>query len=89
MVFKTNAVPHHTEEVFDERDREEIHRIIADLRRTYFEYHTEAISKYYKIQRESNRALHEVTRIEKHLERIDEFCTKNNIPTNSNYLKED
>lgn len=89
MVFKTNVVPHHTEEVFDERDREEIHRIIADLRHTYFERHTEALSNYHKIEREANRALHEVKRVEKHLERIDDFCKKNDIPINSNYLKED
>jgi len=89
MVLKTSKVPHHTEEVFDERDREEIHRIIADLRQTYFERHTEALSNFHKIERESNRALHEVTRIEKHLERIDDFCKKNDIPVNTNYLKED
>ena len=89
MVLKTSVVPHHTDEVFDERDRDEIHRIIADLRKTYFERHTEALSAYHKIQRESNRALHEVNRIERHLARIDEFCLKNDIPINSNYLKED
>jgi hypothetical protein len=88
MVLKTSKVPHHTEEVFDERDREEIHRIIADLRQTYFERHTEALATFHKIQRDSNRALHEVTRIEKHLERIDDFCTKNNIPNENNNLKE-
>jgi len=89
MVLKTSIVPHLTEEVFDERDREEIHRIIADLRQTYFERHTEALSNFHKIERESNRALHEVTRIEKHIERIDDFCKKNDIPVNTNYLKED
>lgn len=80
MVLKTHIVPHQTEEVFDEGDREEIHRIIADLRETYFQRHTEALSVYHKIERESNRALHEVNRIERHLERIDEFCKKNDIP---------
>lgn len=89
MILKASVVPHRIEEVFDEGDREEIHRIIADLRQTYFERHTEALSAYHKIERESNRALHEVNRIERHLERIDAFCTKNNIPLNSNYLKED
>ena len=88
MVLKKGTIPHLTEEVFDERDREEIHRIIADLRQTYFERHTEALSNYHKIERESNRAQHEVTRIEKHIERIDEFCKKNDIPLNTNYLKE-
>ena len=81
MVLKTSVIPHHTEEVFDENDREEIHRIIADLRETYFERHNEALSAYHKIERESNRALHEVNRIERHLERIDAFCKKNNIPS--------
>ena len=80
MVLKTSAAPHHTEEVFDEKDRDEIHRIIAGLRQTYLERHTEALSDYHKRERESNRALHEVNRVEKHLERIDDFCKKNNIP---------
>ena len=80
MVLKTSAAPHHTEEVFDEKDRDEIHRIIADLRQTYLERHTEALSEYHKKEREANRALHEVNRVEKHLERIDEFCKKNDIP---------
>jgi len=88
MVLKTDIVPHVTEEVFDEGDREEIHRIIADLRQTYFERHTEALSEYHKIQRESNRALHEVNRIERHLERIDEFCKKNDIPSTTNIWNE-
>lgn len=85
MVLKTSTVPHLTEEVFDEKDREEIHRIIADLRQTYFERHTEALSNYNKVEREANRLLHEVNRIEKHLERIDEFCKKNDIPLSNNW----
>jgi hypothetical protein len=85
MVLKTSTVPHHTEEVFDEKDREEIHRIIADLRQTYLERHTEALSEYHKREREANRALHEVNRVERHLERIDDFCKKNDIPVNNEY----
>jgi len=80
MVLKTSVTPHLTEEVFDEKDRDEIHRIIADLRQTYLERHTEALSEYHQKERESNRALHEVNRVEKHLERINEFCKKNDIP---------
>lgn len=80
MVLKTSTVPHHTEEVFDEKDRDEIHRIIADLRQTYIERHTTALSDYHQAQRTANRALHEVNRVEKHLERIKDFCQKNNIP---------
>ncbi|MES2631281.1 MAG: hypothetical protein V4611_04980 [Patescibacteria group bacterium] len=80
MVLKTSTVPHHTEEVLDEKDRAEIHRIIADLRQTYIERHTEALSTYDQAEREANRALHEVHRVEKHLERIKDFCKKNGIP---------
>lgn len=80
MVLKINAVPHHTEEVLDDKDRAEIHRIIVDLRQTYVERHTEALSEYHQAEREANRALHEVNRIERHLNRIKDFCQKNNIP---------
>ena len=80
MGVKTFGVPHRTEETFDEKDRTEIHRIISDLRHTYLERHTEALAKFNKAQREANRRLHEVDRIEKHLGRIEEFCKKNNIP---------
>lgn len=83
MVLKTSTVPHDTEEVFDERDRDEIHRIIADLRQTYRERHAEALSDYHKKEREANRALHEVNRVEKHLQRIEAFCKKNDIPLES------
>lgn len=84
MVLKTSVAPHHTEEVLDENDRAEIHRIIADLHQTYIERHTEALSDYHKIERESNRALHEVNRIERHLDRIKDFCKQNNIPLEYN-----
>lgn len=80
MVLKTATAPHLTEEVFDAKDREEIHRIIADLRQTYLERHTEALSEYHKAERNANRALHEVNRVERHLQRINDFCTKNDIP---------
>lgn len=80
MVLKTSTIPRHTEEVLDAKDRDEIHRIIADLRQTYIERHTEALSAYHQAERQANRALHEVNRVEKHLERIKDFCQKNNIP---------
>ncbi|MDB5163258.1 MAG: hypothetical protein JWO54_125 [Candidatus Saccharibacteria bacterium] len=80
MVIKTAIVPHHTEEVLDEQDREEVHRMIIALRQSYVERHTEALSTYHKIERDANRALHEVNRVERHLERINEFCNKNGIP---------
>lgn len=80
MVLQTHGVVYRTEESFDDKDREEIHRIISDLRHTYLERHTEALTSYHKAEREANRKLHEVNRIERHLARIEEFCKKNNIP---------
>jgi len=80
MAVKTFGVPHRTEDTFDEKDRTEIHRIITELRHNYLERHTEALTGYHKAEREANRKLHEVHRIEKHLERIEAFCKKNNIP---------
>lgn len=80
MVLKTNTVPHRIEETFDERDRDEIHRIITELRHDYLERHTEALAEYNKVARDANRKLHEVDRLEKHLKRIEDFCKKNNIP---------
>ncbi len=80
MTLKTNTPPRRTTEEFDEKDREEIHRIISELRHTYLERHTEALADYHKVEREANRKLHEVNRLEKHIERIEDFCKKNNIP---------
>ena len=80
MVLQTHGTPHLAEETFDEKDRTEIHRMITELRHTYLERHTEALTDYNKSERESNRKLHEVTRLEKHIERIEAFCKKNNIP---------
>lgn len=87
MVLQTNKAPLGADETFDEKDRTEIHRMITELRHTYLERHTEALADYNKSQRESNRKLHEVTRLEKHIGRIEAFCKKNNIPT-SNVLEE-
>lgn len=80
MVLKTNAPPRRTEETFDEKDRAEIHRIIMELRHDYLERHTEALADYNKVEREANRKLHEVDRLEKHLKRIEDFCHENGIP---------
>lgn len=80
MVLKTNAPPHRTEESFDEKDRDEIHRIITELRHDYLQRHQEALAAYNQAEREANRKLHEVDRLEKHLARIELFCKNNNIP---------
>jgi len=80
MVLNTSAPPRRIEEEFDEKDRSEIHRIISELRHTYIEQHTEALTEYNKVERLANRKLHEVNRLEKHLQRIEDFCKKNNIP---------
>ncbi|MFZ1250307.1 MAG: hypothetical protein WAR37_02580 [Candidatus Microsaccharimonas sp.] len=80
MSLSVKAPPHRLEEEFDEKDREEIHRIILELRHDYLERHTEALAEYNKIEREANRKLHAVDRLEKHLQRIDDFCKRNNIP---------
>ncbi|MGV9002113.1 MAG: hypothetical protein ACOH18_04135 [Candidatus Saccharimonadaceae bacterium] len=80
MVLQTHGIPHQIEEAFSEKDRTEIHRMITELRHSYLAQHTEALTDYNKAERESNRKLHEVTRLEKHIERIEAFCKKNNIP---------
>jgi hypothetical protein len=80
MTKQTSIPVQKTEEPFTDTDREEIHRIITDLRHTYLERHTEALVAYHKAEREVNRKQHEVHRIEKHLERIENFCKENNIP---------
>jgi hypothetical protein len=80
MVLQARGITHQTEESFDDMDREEIHRIITDLRHTYLERHTQALTEYHKAERQANRRLHEVNRIERHLARIEAFCKKNNIP---------
>lgn len=88
MVLKTQTVPARLEETFDEKDRTEIHRIITELRHSYLEQHTEALAAYNKVEREANRKQHEVVRLERHLERIANFCKKNDIPT-ENVLNEE
>ena len=80
MVLIAKGAPKALEEVLDEKDRTEIHRIITELRHTYLERHTEALAEYHKAERETNRKQHEVARLEKHLGRIEDFCKKNNIP---------
>lgn len=80
MTQNTQVKVQRTEESFDDMDRDEIHRIILDLRHTYLERHAEALAAYHRAEREANRKQHEVTRMETHLARIEDFCKKNNIP---------
>lgn len=80
MSLKIKNPPDLVEEVLDEKDRTEIHRTITELRHTYLEQHTEALADYHQAERQANRKLHEVHRIERHLGRIEDFCNKNNIP---------
>lgn len=80
MALQTHGTPQRLKEVFDDKDRAEIHRIISELRHDYLERHTEALVAYNKAEREANRKLHEVDRLEKHLKRIEDFCNNNNIP---------
>ena len=79
MVLQTHGTPQRLKEVFDDKDRAEIHRIISELRHDYLERHQEALAAYNQAEREANRKLHEVDRLEKHLTRIELFCKNNNI----------
>ena len=67
------------DETFDEKDRTEIHAIIAELRRSYTDRLDDATLEFHRSQRAVNRASHEITRLERHLERIDGFIVKHNI----------
>lgn len=83
MAIVTKAPPHRTKETFDEKDRAEIHRIITELRHDYLLRHADALAAYNQAEREANRRLHEVERLEKHLQRIEVFCKENDIPLTS------
>lgn len=78
--MKTQVIPTQIIEQFDEQDREEIHNIIANLRQSYVERLRDATVEFHRAQRHVNRAAHEITRLERHLERIDAFVAKHNIP---------
>ena len=80
MALVTKAPPHRTEETFNDKDRAEIHQIITKLRHDYLQRHTEALAAYHQAEREANKRLHEVERLERHLQRIEVFCKDNDIP---------
>jgi len=77
--MKTQIIPTQVIEQFNEQDREEIHRIIANLRQSYLDRLQDATVEFHRAQRQLNRAGHEITRLERHLERIDGFVAKHNI----------
>ncbi len=71
--------PTKTTEVFEGKDREEIHAIITDLRQSYVDRLHDASQELHQAQRQVNRASHEVTRLTRHLARIDAFREQHNI----------
>ena len=79
MAIRTQTQPTTVEEVFDERDRAEIHEIITNLRKSYTDRLHKATLELHRAQRQVNRASHEVTRLEQHLGRIDAFIEKHDI----------
>lgn len=79
MTVFFQTVPKKTTEIFDGKDRKEIHDIIANLRRSYVERLHDASQELHHAQRQVNRANHEVTRLTRHLARIDAFCKQHNI----------
>lgn len=80
MAIRTQTVPRQPEEALDEQDRSKIHDIIAELRRSYHTRLSEAVFEHNQAERQVNRARHEIHRLERHLERINDFCKKHNIP---------
>ena len=80
MTIRTQRQPTVYVETFDDKDRSEIHDIITELRQSYVERLHEATLEFHRTQRLVNRAGHEVSRLERHLERIDGFVKKHNIP---------
>ena len=79
MAILTQVVPTKYEEHFDDKDREEIGRIISNLRDTYAERLHQAQADYHQAVRRMNQTSHEVARLERHLQRIADFCEKNDI----------
>lgn len=82
MAIRTQKQPVKTIEVFDDRDRAEIHEIITNLHQSYVDRLHEATLELHRAQRQVNRAGHEVSRLQSHIERIQSFVTKNDIPLN-------
>lgn len=67
------------DETFGDKDRSEIHGMIATLRRSYTDRLSETALEFHRAQRAVNRASHEITRLERHIERIDGFIARHNI----------
>lgn len=80
MAIRTQKLPTKLDETFDERDRDEIHRIVNEMRQSYIDRQHEATRDYHQALRQVNRAEHELHRLERHMERINAFCAKHNIP---------
>lgn len=59
------------------------HEMIVKLHEQYLYDRMIAIRKASKIQRELSQTEHEVHRLERHIERIEDFCKKNNVPLES------
>ena len=57
--------------------------IARALRAQYATQLGDALRRYAAIEQQRTRASHEVHRLEKHLAKIDQFCTENNIATNA------
>ena len=66
-------------ELFVDEDREQVHRIITNLRQSYRDRLHETQLEFHRAQRAVNRARHEITRLEKHLERINQFVETHNV----------
>lgn len=66
-------------QVVDAKETKETHEMVVTLYHQYKADHIEIIRKASKIQRDLNRAEHEAGRIERHLARIEAFCTQHNI----------
>lgn len=80
MAIKTKVSPRRREDTFLGKDRDEVDRIVRNMRRAYVDQLHEATFRYHQAQRQANRAAHEQHRIERHLERINAFCKQHNIP---------
>lgn len=65
--------------IVPDQDREKIHAIVANLKREYRERLDVIVRDYHAAQKSLNRASHEITRLERHLERVDDFCKQNNV----------
>lgn len=83
MASQTATDPTQIVEDFSTKDLTEISRIIQNTHAIYTEQLHEANFRLHQAQRGVNRATHEQHRLEKHLERIEDFCNKHNITLHS------